>query len=385
MESVKFKNGFEYLLLNNNSKLCCVQFKLNIGSKDDPVGKNGLAHVTEHMLYDNNIDTRLDNLGVQWNAYTTRDSTGYTFICTKSKINVVIKIIKTMMFHMKFRNSFFTKEKNVVIEEILLKNSQRPHRLRDLVYKTMFSSKYKNSIKGTLKTVKNININDVVQFYKKWYVPNNIKLVCIGNFNHSLVSQSLTKINTIPRKKSIKPFCFTHKEIYSQLTHINKTFNSELVNISCNSIIPGNDIITNSIFDIISLNLQTNLYAILREKHGLSYNPYCSYSIYKDFGVIELSATVKKANIKKSLKIINNILKSSVLKSKLQNLRENALITNNILYESIESQSTFYCDEMFKLNKVINSIEEYDEVLQNIPLKLINIHNKKLKFITVMN
>ena len=164
MKSVKLKNGFEYLLLKNNSKLCCIQFKLNVGSKDDPNDKQGLAHVTEHMLYDNNIDNILDDLGVNWNAYTNRDSTGYTFIFKKSKTHALLNIIKTMMFNMKFQKHFFEKEKNVVIEEIHLKNSQRPRRLMDFVYKNMFLSTYKNSVKGTVKHIKNINISDLITF-----------------------------------------------------------------------------------------------------------------------------------------------------------------------------------------------------------------------------
>ena len=385
MKSVKLKNGFEYLLVQNNSKLCCIQFKLNVGSKDDPNDKQGLAHVTEHMLYDNNIDNILDNLGVQWNAYTNRDSTGYTFIFKKSKIHKLLHIIKTMMFNMKFQKIFFEKEKNVVIEEIHLKNSQRPHRLMDFVYKNMFLSTYKNSVKGTVKHIEKINMNDLITFYKKWYTPENIKLVCIGDFNSQSVSNFLNKLQNIQNKTITKPFHFSNKQVPHSFKFVNKTFDSTLVNISCNTIIPGNDIVSNSIFDIISLNIQTNISDILREKLGISYNPHCNYTIYKDFGVLELSATVKKTNMKQAIRVINKLIKKSVSRSNLQHLRDNAILINHVIYESVKSQSRFYCDEMLKSNKNINTIHEYDKLVMNTSLKDINKKLKNLNFITVVN
>ena len=385
MKSVKLKNGFEYLLVQNNSKLCCIQFKLNVGSKDDPNDKQGLAHVTEHMLYDNNIDNILDDLGVNWNAYTNRDSTGYTFIFKKSKMNKLLHIIKTMMFNMKFQKHFFEKEKNVVIEEIHLKNSQRPHRLMDFVYKNMFLSTYKNSVKGTVKHIENINMNDLIIFYKKWYIPENIKLVCIGDFNSQSISNFLNKLQNIQNETITKPFHFSNNQVPNSFKLVNKTFDSTLVNISCNSIIPGNDIVSNSIFDIISLNIQTNINDILREKLGISYNPHCSYTIYKDFGVLELSATVKKTNMKQALRVINKLIKKYVSLSNLQNLRDNAILINHVIYESVESQSMFYCDEMLKSSKKINTMKAYDKLVMNTSLKDINRKLKTLKFLTVVN
>ena len=337
------------------------------------------------MLYDNNIDNILDDLGVNWNAYTNRDSTGYTFIFKKSKMNKLLHIIKTMMFNMKFQKHFFEKEKNVVIEEIHLKNSQRPHRLMDFVYKNMFLSTYKNSVKGTVKHIENINMNDLIIFYKKWYIPENIKLVCIGDFNSQSISNFLNKLQNIQNETITKPFHFSNNQVPNSFKLVNKTFDSTLVNISCNSIIPGNDIVSNSIFDIISLNIQTNISDILREKLGISYNPHCNYTIYKDFGVLELSATVKKTNMKQALRVINKLIKKYVSLSNLQNLRDNAILINHVIYESVESQSMFYCDEMLKSSKKINTMKAYDKLVMNTSLKDINRKLKTLKFLTVVN
>lgn len=385
MKAITLKNGFEYILVNTNSKLCCIEFKLNIGSKDDPISKKGIAHFVEHMLYDNNIDNILDDLGVNWNAYTNRDSTGYTFICKKSKVNKLLKIVKTMMFNMKFTKPFYKKEKKVVIEEILLRNSQRHRRLTNLVYKNLFNSKYQNEIKGSAKTVNNIQFDDLISFYKKWYIPANIKFVCLGNFNSTKVTNFLNKLDKIHNSNTIYPYKFSKFDITNQFKLVDKTFDSNLINISCTAIIPGNSIHNNSIFDIISLNLQTSLDASLREKYGLSYNPHCNYVIYKDFGILELSATVKATNLKKSLKMVHKVLKQTVYKSKLKTLRENATLTNHLLYENIESQCRFYCDELLKSDKTIHSIHDYHKKLQNITISDINTEFKKLKFLTVMN
>ena len=195
----------------------------------------------------------------------------------------------------------------------------------------------------------------------------------------------MNKLNNIQNTNAIKPFVFEKTSIITKLKIIDKTFNSTLVNISCNAIIPGNNIHNNSVFDIISLHLQTNLNDILREKYGLSYNPLCNYVIYKDFGIMELSATVKSINVKKSLQIIRKVLKQKLTQSKLKHIRQNAILTNHLLYESIESQSRFYCDELLKANKKINSIHDYDKTLQNTTIREINTTFAKLNFLTVMN
>ena len=228
-------------------------------------------------------------------------------------------------------------------------------------------------------------MNDLITFYKKWYTPENIKLVCIGDFNSQSVSNFLNKLQNIQNKTITKPFHFSNKQVPHSFKFVNKTFDSTLVNISCNTIIPGNDIVSNSIFDIISLNIQTNISDILREKLGISYNPHCNYTIYKDFGVLELSATVKKTNMKQAIRVINKLIKKSVSRSNLQHLRDNAILINHVIYESVKSQSRFYCDEMLKSNKNINTIHEYDKLVMNTSLKDINKKLKNLNFITVVN
>ena len=185
MKSVKFKNGFEYLLVTNASKLCCIQVILHVGSKDDPKGKEGVAHFTEHMLFKNGIGSVLDKNGIEWNASTSRDNTIHTFICKEHDVLFVLQTVKKIMFTQKFFRNDLIKERKVIQEEIALRQSQRDRRLTNLAYSNMFTSKYRNDVKGSQQSVEKIGKSDIDDFYKKWYRPQNIKLVCIGNFDRT--------------------------------------------------------------------------------------------------------------------------------------------------------------------------------------------------------
>ena len=89
--------------------------------------------------------------------------------------------------------------------------------------------------------------------------------------------------------------------------------------------------------------------------------------------------------MKQAIRVINKLIKKTVSKSNLQKLRDNAILINHVIYESVESQSTFYCDEMLKSNTNINTIDDYDKLVMNTSLKDINKKVKYLKFITVVN
>ena len=89
--------------------------------------------------------------------------------------------------------------------------------------------------------------------------------------------------------------------------------------------------------------------------------------------------------MKQALRVINKLIKKYVSLSNLQNLRDNAILINHVIYESVESQSMFYCDEMLKSSKKINTMKAYDKLVMNTSLKDINRKLKTLKFLTVVN
>lgn len=197
--SLAFANPYEYLLDNglklivkqdHRSPVVVTQIWYRIGSIDEVNGVTGVAHVLEHMMFkgtekvpSGEFSKKIAAAGGRENAFTSYDYTGYYQQLHKKHLPMAMELESDRMRNLLITKEEFEKEIKVVMEERRLRTDDQP---RSLLYEKMMSvayqaHPYKNPIIGWMNDLENMRVDDVQEWYDRWYAPNNAILVVVGD------------------------------------------------------------------------------------------------------------------------------------------------------------------------------------------------------------
>lgn len=190
--AVLHSNGLRVIVMPDDStELVEVDMRYLVGSREDPAGKDGLAHLIEHLMFDirppeeaGNIMSVLDQAALFYNAYTEWDKTHYQTKARKSDLEKLLKLEAERLFYgcETISPEEFNREREVVRNEIRQRakmNGEIPPIILAAAYPE--GHPYSRTIGGNDKTLTNITLDDACKFMKDYYVPERAILVVAGN------------------------------------------------------------------------------------------------------------------------------------------------------------------------------------------------------------
>src|SRR6201994_845558 len=165
-------NGIRILHKHSPSAIshCC--FLVNAGSRDEIPGKEGLAHFIEHLLFKetekrstNQILNRLELVGADLNAYTTKEYTCIHASLLKQHLERTVDLFEDILFHSTFPQEELEKERGVILDEIASYLDQPEEAIQDDFEELLFSDHpLGKNILGTVASVAGLNSEDIKQF-----------------------------------------------------------------------------------------------------------------------------------------------------------------------------------------------------------------------------
>src|SRR3990170_5662422 len=189
----KLDNGLTVVIEEERSApVVSVQMWVKVGSADEPQKLAGISHVFEHMLFKGTekkgvgqIATMIESVGGDINAYTSFDNTVYHLTVPSRYFGTGLDVISDAIQHSSFDPAELKKELEVVLEEIRMNEDNPGRRLFKSLLGTSFTTHpYGRPVIGYVDTVKTFTRKDILRFFKKWYVPNNMVLVIVGDVDH---------------------------------------------------------------------------------------------------------------------------------------------------------------------------------------------------------
>ncbi|MCL2846778.1 MAG: insulinase family protein [Firmicutes bacterium] len=161
-----------------NFKSVSTNVYLCAGSRDEEINEHGLAHFVEHMLFKGTktrtaeeIAETLDGLGIDVNAFTSKDATCYWTRGLRSNMDVCADILSDMYFNNKFSDEDFFKEAEVIVQEIIMHEDDPRSSMFDLARETFYAgTPLGHDIAGTTEDIRRYKPDDVRNFIKKHYV-----------------------------------------------------------------------------------------------------------------------------------------------------------------------------------------------------------------------
>ena len=186
------KNGLQvYLHEDKTTPIAAVNILYNVGSKDEDQTKTGFAHLFEHLMFggSQNIpsyDEPLQRVGGENNAYTTPDITNYYITLPVANIETAFWLESDRMMSLSFDPEVLETQRKVVIEEFKQRYLNQPYgdvwlKLRPIAYQV---HPYRWATIGKdISHIERATMEDVKDFFHKFYIPNNAILAVAGNID----------------------------------------------------------------------------------------------------------------------------------------------------------------------------------------------------------
>ena len=168
------------------------------GSADDPIGKSGIAHFLEHLMFkgtkahpQGEFSEIVAELGGQENAFTSNDYTAYFQRASKEHLGTLMEFEADRMTGLVLSDDIVTPERDVVLEERRMRTDTDPSaQLGETVQATLFSHHpYGKPIIGWKHEIEGLDRQDALAYYGRFYTPENAILVVAGDVTHDEVER----------------------------------------------------------------------------------------------------------------------------------------------------------------------------------------------------
>lgn len=212
VKRVQFKNGLKLLILKDSSSpTFAYQTWFNVGSRNEVIGKTGLAHLFEHMMFkgtknhkEGEFDSILEQVGVEGeNAFTSTDHTVYVQELPNQHLDLIIDLESDRMVNLIVNDQSFKTEREVVQNERRFRKENSPE---GSLYQAMFETAYIDSpyhwpVIGYEQDLIMMTAQDARDFYEKYYSPDRATVVVVGDVNEDEVIRKVEKAyGSLPEK-----------------------------------------------------------------------------------------------------------------------------------------------------------------------------------------
>lgn len=211
-------NGLRFVIMPDASTdLVQVDVRYEVGSKEDPKGKNGIAHFVEHMMFQIRPPVEgsdvapppmfetLQNMTTFMNAYTNWDTTHYMNQASNDKLEALLTIEAKRMYYrcQTVPEKEFLREREVVRNENRQRGGTADGQMWPTVLADMLPANhaYRDMIGGTDETAASITFQDVCTFMDKYYVPENATVIVAGRVDVDETVKMIDRLfSTVERK-----------------------------------------------------------------------------------------------------------------------------------------------------------------------------------------
>ncbi len=314
------QNGIRVLLKPHASEIAHACILVNAGSRDEATGKDGLAHLIEHLLFKrterrntNQILNRLELVGADLNAYTTKEYTCIHASFLNQYLERALDLFEDLAFHSVFPEEELEKEKGVILDEIASYLDQPEEAIQDDFEELIFKDHaLGRNILGTPKTMSSLTRKDIQEFIKANYRTNEIVIGICGAYDFAKVVKLTDKLfghlpanlSSTKRKSpegyepeqmiAQKPINQCHAVMGNRAYEIHHSNREALLLL--NNLLGG-------------MGMSSRLNLEIREKYGIAYTIESNYTPLCDSGIFSIYLGTDAEKIDKALKLVHRELK----------------------------------------------------------------------------
>jgi zinc protease len=201
IEEHKLDNGLRIVFSEDHTApTYAISITYNVGSHNERAGRTGFAHLFEHMMFEGSQNVGkgehfilVENNGGNMNGTTTEDRTNYFESFASNQLDLGLFLEADRMRSLAVNQSNLDNQRNAVQEERRLSEDNQPYGQTSEVLQGLIFDNFanKHSVIGSMEDLNAANLEDVRQFFRIYYAPNNAVLTLVGDFQPA---EALAKI-----------------------------------------------------------------------------------------------------------------------------------------------------------------------------------------------
>ena len=305
-------NGMSVVLLENHrAPVVTIQAWVGAGNLTEAeFSASGISHFGEHMLFKGTerrsvgqIGREVKEAGGRTNAYTGHDKTVYYITFHSDHFDKALDIMADVLMHSVFDPEEVETERDVIIKEIEMNRDDPFRRLYLMAHNTAYDvHPYKNPVIGYENLLRGLTRDDLLTYYKRLYVPNNMAFVVVGDFD---AGEALPKIKEAFRdfdRKSITPVIVPQEPRQMGPRERVEEFGVTVAQFMMG--FHGPSLNSNDLYpmDVLAIVLgggdTSRLYRELRERQGIVYSISAWSATPRDPGMFWISGSYEPENRK---------------------------------------------------------------------------------------
>ena len=314
-ETYTLSNGIRGIHRQVRSGVTHCAMVVNAGSRDEQRGEYGIAHFVEHALFKgtakrkaHQVNCRLENLGGELNAYTTKEDTTLHATVLRRDLSRAVELIGDVIFNSTFPERELAKEREVIADEINSYKDSPSERIyddfEDLIFK---GSELGHNILGSKASIVRFTTENMHSFVGRTYTTDQMVFSSIGNFS-AATAQSVAERyigGVTPTKREFERVAPAPYEAFDQRLSRHTHQAHGIIGTRGYGIRDERRLPLALALNILggpSANSLLNI--LLREKHGLSYNVEATYTPYSDTGIVGIYFSSDHDNAEQCVELI---------------------------------------------------------------------------------
>jgi len=363
-----------FLIPLKDTKSATVLVMYPVGSRYESAKLAGVSHFIEHLMFKGTkkrpntlaLTREIDRLGAEYNAFTSKEYTGYYIKTDSEYLNVSLDILSDMLFNSKFEEKEMEKEKKVIVEELRMYNDNPIMHIETLFEDLMYKGDLGRDVGGSEKTVLGLARKDALNYLSQHYQTQRAIIAVAGNINENtkkLVEKYFVKSGKNTKSENYAPAEFGSTKTNDRLRIENKKTDQTQLMLG----LPGfhhndpvNPVLTvfNTVF---GGSMSSRLFIQIREKRGLAYMIRSGAESYRDTGYFFVRAGLEAKNINKAISVIKDeaekIIKKGVTTKELADAKTHLRGSLVLSMEDSSAQTSWYARQAM-FYKVVKTPEE---------------------------
>ncbi|MEY2493862.1 MAG: zinc protease [Verrucomicrobiota bacterium] len=376
-------NGLTIIVQEDRSApVTSVQAWCGAGSIDENAHLGaGLSHILEHMLFKgtktnpaNAIAQKIQDVGGYINAYTSFDRTVFWIDVPKNGTTVALDVLSDAMMNSTLPETEYAKEQEVIRREFAMGMDDPDRMAGQLLFATAYQRHpYRLPVIGQLDIFNQLTRDDVMQYYKARYVPNNLTFIVVGDVEAEAVFEKLGALFEDHPARSLQPVYIPSEPPQLGRRVVHQEFVTELTRLSLAWHIPEITHPDVPALDILSTILgdgrSSRLYRRVREETGLAYGISAFSYTPGDPGLLGIDAMTEPAKRDAAqdliLKIIDEIKMAGVTSEELAKAKKISLSHHLGSLTTMRGQASDLGSNWF-LTRNLNFTRDYLAAVQKI-------------------
>ncbi|MDH4330524.1 MAG: insulinase family protein [Candidatus Moranbacteria bacterium] len=415
----KLKNGLRVITAPmKGTETATVLVMVGVGSRYESETEAGLSHFIEHMMFKGtkkrpdtlNIAEELDSIGGEYNAFTSKNRTGYWAKVDATHLDTALDVVADIFLNSKLESKEIEREKGAILQELAMYEDMPMRSIEDTFENLLYGNqKLGREIIGYKKTVSAFKRKNFVDYMNKFYVANDTVVCVAGKIDEKEVIQKIEKYFSKFDGKEKPEFEKVKEDQKSPKIKIKekKTDQTHLaLGVRAYDDNHKDRYVLSVLSTILGGNMSSRMFISIRERQGLAYYVRTGAERYEDAGYLVTNSGVEHKNLSKTIESIlseyKKIASKKIENKELQKAKDYLKGTMVMGLESSDEVASFLTNQEVRKGEILTPEEIFERIDQvsiqdvlrvakdifkkeNLNLAVIGPHENSKKFKAILD